>query len=336
MLTFPLQDPQVLETRGSALVTNKHSSGRNTTTFDKQVCDYCNKPYHTRETCWDLHNIPADWKPRKLHKNPKSAHLAESKSGLENLLRQFLHQTKLQNSADGQNSKSPTAAMAQTGTISQTLLSMSQQPNCWIVDTGASDHMTGSMEVFDDYTNCHNKINVWVADGKTSPAVGQGMVRLPNMILKSVLFVPKLTYNLLSVSKLTHDMDCVVIFFSSHCEFQDRSSGKMIGIAEKKDGLYSLSRIENSSSNKSHNTRSLSVSNSDILLWHQRLDIQTSLICRGCIPIFSSIKKLIYFSVSIVCLQNNPEVIIRLMHINPLNFFTLFTVTSRVRLEHLI
>lgn len=218
MLTSPLQDPQVLETRGSALVTNKHSSGRNTTsstTFDKQVCDYCNKPYHTRETCWDLHGKPADWKPRKLHKNPKSAHLAESKSGLEALLRQFLHQTKLQNSADDQNSKSHTAAMAQTGTISQTLLSMSQQPNCWIVDTGASDHMTGSMEVFDDYTNCHNKINVWVADGKTSPAVGQGMVRLPNMILKSVLFVPKLTYNLLSVSKLTHDMDCVVIFFSS-------------------------------------------------------------------------------------------------------------------------
>jgi len=162
--------------------------------------------------------------------------------------------------------------MAQTGKISQTFLSRSQPAGYWIVDTGASDHMTGSMNVLEDYDKCNSKINVWVADGKMSPAVGKGTVCLPNMILKSVLYVPKLTYNLLSVSKLTKDMNCVVTFFSSHCEFQDRSSRKMIGIAEKKYGLYYFSGVRDSSRVKSQNKMSMSVvSNSDIMLWHQRL-----------------------------------------------------------------
>ncbi|KAF5450350.1 hypothetical protein F2P56_030710 [Juglans regia] len=28
-------------------------------------CDYCNKPRHTRETCWKLHGKPANWKSSK-------------------------------------------------------------------------------------------------------------------------------------------------------------------------------------------------------------------------------------------------------------------------------
>ncbi|KZV40185.1 DNA repair protein complementing XP-C cell [Dorcoceras hygrometricum] len=27
-------------------------------------CEYCNKPNHTKETCWDLHGKPPNWKPR--------------------------------------------------------------------------------------------------------------------------------------------------------------------------------------------------------------------------------------------------------------------------------
>lgn len=73
---------------------------------------------------------------------------------------------------DCQNSKTPTAPMAQTCTISHAFLSKSHQPNCWIMDTGASDHMIESMEFFDDYTKYHNRTNAWVEDGKPSPAVG--------------------------------------------------------------------------------------------------------------------------------------------------------------------
>ncbi|RVW78709.1 hypothetical protein CK203_048473 [Vitis vinifera] len=28
-------------------------------------CDFCNKPYHTRETCWKIHGKPTNWKSNK-------------------------------------------------------------------------------------------------------------------------------------------------------------------------------------------------------------------------------------------------------------------------------
>ena len=86
-----------------------------------------------------------------------------------------------------------------------------------------------------------NSCEIHVYDGKMSPTVGQGTICVSNLVLKSMLYVPKLTYNLLSISKLTKDMNCIVTFFLSNCTFQDRSPGKMIGSSEEKDRLYYLS-----------------------------------------------------------------------------------------------
>ncbi|KAI4347735.1 hypothetical protein L6164_008518 [Bauhinia variegata] len=29
------------------------------------MCDHCKKTGHTRDTCWEIHGKPPDWKPRK-------------------------------------------------------------------------------------------------------------------------------------------------------------------------------------------------------------------------------------------------------------------------------
>ena len=71
------------------------------------------------------------------------------------------------------------------------------------------------------------------------PFAGKGLINLTkNIALKSVLHVPKLACNLLSVSKLSRDSNCRVVFFESHCEFQEQNSGRMIGNAELCAGLY--------------------------------------------------------------------------------------------------
>ena len=59
-----------------------------------------------------------------------------------------------------------------------------------------------------------------------------------NISLKNVLHVPKLTCNLLSVSKLSKDSNSRVIFSKSYCIFQEQNSGKMIGSAKLINGLY--------------------------------------------------------------------------------------------------
>ena len=64
-------------------------------------------------------------------------------------------------------------------------------------------------------------------------------VVLPNSFrLLSILHVPKLTCNLLSISKVTKDLNRVSKFFPNHCEFQEMETRKMIGCAQEHEGLY--------------------------------------------------------------------------------------------------
>lgn len=88
--------------------------------------------------------------------------------------------------------------------------------------------------------------------------------------LKYVFHIPKLICNLLSVSNLSKDSNCLVIFFESHCEFQEQSSEKMIGSAKMIEGLYFDNDI---SSNKT--ARELTATSSSLLenkLCHGILD----------------------------------------------------------------
>ena len=106
--------------------------------------------------------------------------------------------------------------------------------NDWIVDTKAFDHMIESLHRMSDYKQCERAIKVTMANGAISYAKGEDSVYLNDLWLKYVLYVLKLRCNLLSISKITKDMNCKVIFFPTHCVFQDLISGKMIGNAERK------------------------------------------------------------------------------------------------------
>ena len=82
-----------------------------------------------------------------------------------------------------------------------------------------------------------------------------------------MLHVPKLSNNLLSIHKLTKDLNCAVTFFHSHCVFQDLATSKTIGIAEEQNELYYLPHKES----KCHQTGSESWTNTQIWLQHRRL-----------------------------------------------------------------
>ncbi|KAK3030877.1 hypothetical protein RJ639_037227 [Escallonia herrerae] len=78
-----------------------------------------------------------------------------------------------------------------------------------------------------------------IADGSLSTIAGTGSIVLsPSITLHNVLHVPKLSCNLLSISKLTNDLKYQANFYSTRCEFQEMVSGRMIGSARASDGLY--------------------------------------------------------------------------------------------------
>lgn len=105
-----------------------------------------------------------------------------------------------------------------------------------------------------------------------SAIAGEGSSMLSKHIdLKNVLHVPKLSYNLLSVSKICKDSNRNVKFFDTHCIFQDQTSGKMIGGAKMMDGLYYFEdAFKNKVAQGLSGISSTSVRD-QIMLWHSRL-----------------------------------------------------------------
>ena len=99
--------------------------------------------------------------------------------------------------------------------------------------------MTNSLKLFESYFPCLSDEKVRIAYETFSQIAGKCSIKISKRIsLKSILHVPKLRCNLLYVSKLFKDSNYCVIFFESHCVFQDHSLGKTIGNARMKDGPY--------------------------------------------------------------------------------------------------
>ena len=69
----------------------------------------------------------------------------------------------------------------------------------------------------------------------------QGKIALTlTFTLKSVLYVPKLLANLLSIHQITKDLNYTVTFFQSHCVIQDRATTRTIEHAKENEALYVL------------------------------------------------------------------------------------------------
>ncbi|KAJ9556562.1 LOW QUALITY PROTEIN: hypothetical protein OSB04_011176 [Centaurea solstitialis] len=133
----------------------------------------------------------------------------------------------------GDNSATSTAAFVDSGKC------FVSSPSNWIIDSGASDHMTGNHSLLCNFNEHRSFHEVEVANGSILQAIGSGTVRLSeSMSLSSVLCLPKFTFNLLSVSKITRTLNCSVKFYPYHCIFKDLSTKQIIGRGRESGGLY--------------------------------------------------------------------------------------------------
>ena len=56
---------------------------------------------------------------------------------------------------------------------------------------------------------------------------------LPFVPLTYVIYVSDCPFNLISISKLTRDLNCLITFSDNSVTLQDRSMGRMIGIGRE-------------------------------------------------------------------------------------------------------
>ncbi|RVW58939.1 Retrovirus-related Pol polyprotein from transposon RE2 [Vitis vinifera] len=136
------------------------------------------------------------------------------------------------------------ASVAQTGNASACLTHTSSL-GPWILDSGASDHISGNKDLFSSITTTSALPTVTLANGSQTMAKGFGFAHpLPSLPLHSVLYAPECPFNLISISKITRTLNCSITFSDKFVTLQDRSTGKTIGIGRESQGLYHLTSLQ--------------------------------------------------------------------------------------------
>ena len=118
-------------------------------------------------------------------------------------------------------------------------MSSTMQP-LWILDSGATDHITPYLTSFRSYKETVGPDNfITTTNGYRAKVKHIGSVKLtPNIILHDVLHVPELHFNLISINKLFSSLGCQILFSPSSCFIQVPSRSKPMLLGKHKNGLY--------------------------------------------------------------------------------------------------
>ncbi|TYJ97057.1 Beta-galactosidase [Cucumis melo var. makuwa] len=160
------------------------------------VCEYCKKQRHTKDQCWKLHGQPPRGNKCSSNEQQNLRHRETASTS------QPIGLTASQTSSPALN------AITQPG-ISQSLGLISVDgTNLWILDSGATDHLTSFLEHFVTYTRYAGNEKIRIANGSLAP--------------------------------ITRELHCKATFLLESVCFQDLKSGRTIGTARHRRGLYIL------------------------------------------------------------------------------------------------
>lgn len=224
-----------------------------------------------------------------------------------NQIQQMLGQTQIHSQSHGSTNAaaadhtsphpgSSTSSNNTAGTI--TALSAHTTKGDWIVDSGAINHMTPHNEIL---THKHQlplsklkKVHLPNGDTTTVTYVGVYNMNATDLI-HNVFFVPTFKYNLLSVSKLTRDLQCSVSFFPDFFVLQDLYNGQVKVIGKESNRLYLLPTHDSSRGvlNSIHSAQLSTILDKSsspefqIALLHKRLGHTSSRVLSHLLPISS-------------------------------------------------
>lgn len=206
-------------------VRSKNSRTNNGIDKSSFKCTHCNQSGHTKSSCFELVGYPEWWDHSRSKKNQKRSSTAA------------IVETKIEDDVTEQ-----TSALTLSADNGGKALNISTPVfnSAWIIDSGATDHMTFDSRQVSPLDPSNQKF-VSTANGTSTPVIGKGPLSLTDTLnLDSVLVVPSLEYNLLSVSQITTTLSCVVIFWPDFCVFKDIKTRKTIGCGIRQGRLYYL------------------------------------------------------------------------------------------------
>lgn len=208
-------------------------------------CDHCGCKGQTRENCYKLVGYPTDFKSRKKLGNSgayvNQVEIFENATPTKSTPIAFFTKNQYQQilqllSKTCEGGGEATTAKATSAGSDLLALNFTCDNNAWIVDTGATNHMTSRLELLSKYdlvpTPHRSKVHLSTGNTVSVSHVGTSCV-FDNQNISNVLFLPDFKYNLLSVSKITKELQCMVSFLPDFCGFQDLCSGQVTGIGRE-------------------------------------------------------------------------------------------------------
>ncbi|KAM2702412.1 hypothetical protein EV2_004130 [Malus domestica] len=122
-------------------------------------------------------------------------------------------------------------------------------PQVWIADSGATNHMTADFNNLTLATPYPTSETVHTANGEglTVSHIGSTILKphIHPIKLNSILYVPKLSQNLLSVHRLCLDNNCWLIFDAYNFWIQDKATGRILFKGICSNGLYPIPSLAN-------------------------------------------------------------------------------------------
>ncbi|CAM8997807.1 unnamed protein product [Rhodiola kirilowii] len=138
--------------------------------------------------------------------------------------------------------------------------------NTWILDSGATDHVTPHMHLLFDVKLMKNPYEVLMPNGTKAAVTHTGSCTInDNLIIHEVLLVPDFKFNLLSIGKLLASSAYIAHFVNNKCYIQYQAKHTILGIGDLTDGLYQLK------GSYKHLSLASIASRDQLSLWHYRL-----------------------------------------------------------------
>ncbi|XP_019423021.1 PREDICTED: uncharacterized protein LOC109332492 [Lupinus angustifolius] len=197
-----------------------------------KLCSFCNKSRHTVDSCYKKHGFSPNYK-----KNHNINFINSEDDNQNNHLGVF---TTEQHKAILALLKQPANSQV-TNQITNTetsdpgnpiTLIFPIKPKDWVLDTGATDHVCFSLSEFQSFIKIDH-IQIRLPNGsKVVSSIAGTVIFSKDLCLSNVLCIPKFSFNLISVSKLTTTLNCKLTFTNTKCVMQEESTLRMIGAAE--------------------------------------------------------------------------------------------------------